>query len=120
MKAEAISTGKTVVGWLVTLPARSLLLLIRLYQATLSPVLPAVFGSSCGCRFFPTCSHYAAEAVRSHGAIVGAGLALIRLVKCTPLHPGGYDPAPARRAPACVRIVAAHAPTLAPRHQPFV
>ena len=84
------------------LPARLLLGLIWLYQRTFSPVLPAVFGSACGCRFSPTCSHYAAEAVRHHGAIVGAWLALRRLLKCTPLHPGGFDPVPPRRS--CARV----------------
>lgn len=88
------------------LPARVLLLLIRLYQRTLSPALPVFFGSACGCRFSPTCSHYAADAVRTHGAVIGTGLAAVRLLKCTPLHPGGFDPVPARRtAPRCVRIV---------------
>lgn len=82
------------------LPARGLLALIRLYQRTLSPALPALFGPACGCRFTPTCSHYAADAVREHGALTGAWLAARRLVKCTPLHPGGFDPVP----PRCVRV----------------
>jgi putative membrane protein insertion efficiency factor len=93
--------------FLFHLPATVLLLLIRLYQRTLSPVLPVVFGSACGCRFSPTCSHYAAEAIRTHGAIAGVLLATIRLVKCTPLHPGGFDPVPPRRPrPRCVRTAA--------------
>ena len=88
------------------LPARALLGLIWLYQHTLSPAIPAIFGPSCGCRFHPTCSHYAAEAVRTHGALTGAWLAARRLLKCTPLHSGGLDPVPAGRRhtrPACVR-----------------
>ena len=90
--------------FLVHLPATVLLLLIRLYQRTLSPVLPVVFGSACGCRFSPTCSHYAADAIRTHGAIAGVIFAIIRLVKCTPLHPGGFDPVPPRPSrPRCVR-----------------
>lgn len=89
-------------------PAAVLLALIRLYQRTLSPVLPIVTLGSCGCRFSPTCSHYAAEAVRRHGAVAGAWLALKRLVKCTPLHPGGFDPVPAcRSAPRSRRAHAA-------------
>jgi putative membrane protein insertion efficiency factor len=88
---------------LISLPARALLGLIWLYQRTLSPALPAVFGSACGCRFSPTCSHYAAEAVRTHGGLAGLWLTIRRLVKCTPLHPGGFDPVPApRRRPVCV------------------
>lgn len=89
-----------------SLPARALLMGIQLYQRTLSPVLPALFGSACGCRFSPTCSHYAAEAVRQHGALTGAWLAARRLVKCTPFHPGGFDPVPTkpRPTPRCVSV----------------
>jgi putative membrane protein insertion efficiency factor len=91
------------------LPARALLGAIRLYQATLSPALPALFGPGCGCRFAPTCSHYAAEAVQSHGALGGGWLALRRLARCTPFHPGGFDPVPptpARPLPRCHRAAA--------------
>lgn len=103
----AAGAAQTVFRFLLQLPASILLLLIQLYQRTLSPVLPAVFGSACGCRFAPSCSHYAAEAVRTHGALLGALLAVIRLVKCTPLHPGGFDPVPPRRSrPRCQRFAA--------------
>jgi putative membrane protein insertion efficiency factor len=74
--------------------ARILLGFIRLYQRAFSPVLPAMFGAACGCRFSPTCSHYAAGAVQAHGTFRGTWLALRRLVKCTPLHRGGFDPVP--------------------------
>lgn len=88
------------------LPANALVALIRFYQRAVSPSLPAFFGPSYGCRFAPTCSDYAAQAVRSHGAGLGLVFALRRFLKCTPLHPGGLDPVPpARRvAPRCVRI----------------
>lgn len=99
---------------LIRLPAQGFLGLIWLYQRTLSPALPVIFGPACGCRFSPTCSHYAAGAIRTHGAVVGLYLAARRLVKCTPLHPGGFDPVPtvaqlrqsgsARRKPACVSV----------------
>lgn len=79
---------------LAALPARVLLGFIRLYQRMLSPALPALFGAACGCRFHPSCSEYAAAAVRTHGALRGARLALRRLLKCHPLHPGGFDPVP--------------------------
>ncbi|GAB1490049.1 hypothetical protein MASR2M8_25060 [Opitutaceae bacterium] len=106
----------SVLAALLRLPARALLGLIWVYQRTLSPVIPVVMGPYCGCRFHPTCSHYAAEAVRTHGALLGVGLALRRIAKCNPLHEGGLDPVPpasglrqagraaARRAgPVCVR-----------------
>lgn len=62
--------------------------LIRLYQWMLSPLLgPA-------CRFHPSCSTYAIEALRAHGVIRGLWLATCRIFKCHPFHPGGYDPVP--------------------------
>jgi putative membrane protein insertion efficiency factor len=61
---------------------------IRLYQLVLSPLLPH------RCRFYPTCSQYAVEAIEKHGPLRGLWLALKRFVKCHPLHPGGYDPVP--------------------------
>jgi putative membrane protein insertion efficiency factor len=69
---------------------------IAVYQRTLSPVLPVITLGACACRFSPTCSHYAAEAIRSHGVLAGGRLAIFRLLKCTPLHPGGSDPVPPR------------------------
>ena len=89
----------------VRLPSLLLLGLIRLYQRTLSPWLPVLTAGACGCRFAPSCSHYAAEAIRTHGAVAGVVLAAIRLVKCTPLHPGDFDPVPPRRTrPRCARV----------------
>lgn len=92
--------------FLLRLPARVLLGLVWVYQHTLSPAIPAVFGPACACRFHPTCSHYAAQAVRTHGALRGVWLSARRLLRCTPLHPGGNDPVPAPRRsarPVCVR-----------------
>jgi putative membrane protein insertion efficiency factor len=78
---------------------------IRIYQRTLSPALPVLTLGRCGCRFSPTCSHYAVEAIRTHGALAGLALGLTRLVKCTPLHPGGFDPVPPRAAaPRCTAV----------------
>ena len=68
--------------------------LIRIYQQTASPMLPAILGPACGCRFYPTCSQYAAEAVRTRGILGGSYLAARRIIKCTPFHPGGIDPVP--------------------------
>jgi uncharacterized protein len=89
------------VRFCLRLPANVALTFIRLYQHTLSPALPVFFGPACGCRFSPTCSHYAAEAINTHGAVIGTALAMWRLIKCTPLHPGGLDPVPARVKPFC-------------------
>lgn len=61
---------------------------IRLYQLTLSPYLGG------HCRFYPTCSHYAAEAIERHGLVRGCALTLRRLGRCHPLHPGGVDLVP--------------------------
>lgn len=62
--------------------------LIRAYQVVISPLLgPA-------CRFEPSCSRYAAEAIRRHGVVRGATLAARRLARCHPFHPGGFDPVP--------------------------
>jgi putative membrane protein insertion efficiency factor len=67
-------------------------LLIRSYQRLLSPLLAP------RCRFHPSCSHYALEAIEMHGAGRGSWLAVRRLMRCHPLHPGGYDPVPAANA----------------------
>ncbi len=62
--------------------------LIRFYQAVISPLTPAT------CRFEPTCSHYAAEAILKHGVIRGVWLSLKRISKCHPWGKNGYDPVP--------------------------
>lgn len=67
---------------------RVLLKGIALYQRWLSPLKPP------SCRFVPTCSQYAAEAVARYGSLRGARLALCRLLRCHPFHPGGVDPVP--------------------------
>ena len=73
------------------------LALITAYQRTASPLLPVLFGPACGCRFYPSCSHYAAEAIATHGTLRGSWLSARRLLKCTPLHPGGVDLVPTSR-----------------------
>jgi putative membrane protein insertion efficiency factor len=67
---------------------RLLLGLVRFYQYLISPLLGP------RCRFHPSCSQYAVEALQQHGALRGSWLALRRLLRCHPWHPGGYDPVP--------------------------
>ncbi|MBF6601004.1 MAG: membrane protein insertion efficiency factor YidD [Dehalococcoidia bacterium] len=68
---------------------RPALAAIRFYQTRLSAGRPA-------CRFEPTCSHYAYEAIETRGALVGTLMAIWRLLRCNPFNDGGYDPVPAR------------------------
>ncbi len=68
--------------------------LIRLYQVTLSPLKRLLLGPYAACRFHPTCSEYARQAVLEHGFFQGSWLGLKRLFRCHPFHPGGYDPIP--------------------------
>jgi putative membrane protein insertion efficiency factor len=67
--------------------------LIRAYQLGVSPFLAP------RCRFYPSCSNYALEAIALHGAGKGSWLTLTRLLRCHPWHPGGFDPVPS--APSC-------------------
>jgi uncharacterized protein len=68
--------------------SRVLILIVRFYQLTLSPLLGNV------CRFEPSCSRYAVACLELHGAWRGSWLAVRRLARCHPFHPGGYDPPP--------------------------
>lgn len=70
--------------------ARVLLVPVNFYRRWISPVLPP------SCRFEPSCSAYAVEALTTHGALRGSWLTVRRLLRCGPWHPGGYDPVPPR------------------------
>lgn len=67
---------------------RLLLLLVQFYRSCISPLLPP------SCRYYPTCSAYAMEAIERYGAWRGGWMALRRILRCHPFHAGGYDPVP--------------------------
>ena len=77
-----------------SLAARALLGLIKVYRYTLSPLIGRQ------CRYLPTCSHYAEDALRAHGAWAGGWMALARFSRCRPWGGSGYDPAPAEKPAA--------------------
>lgn len=70
-----------------TILIKFFVLIIRLYQTCLSPF----FFAPC-CRFYPSCSEYALEAIKTHGPVKGSFMGAKRILRCHPLHPGGYDP----------------------------
>ena len=81
---EIVNFGRAVLrglGWLLIQP-------IRFYQRYISPLKPPT------CRFTPTCSTYAIEAIRKHGPFKGLGLAIWRILRCNPWGGSGYDPVP--------------------------
>ena len=71
-----------------SIPKRIMLGMIRFYRRFISPMFPPC------CRFTPTCSAYALEAIEKYGALKGGYLAVRRILRCNPFHPGGYDPVP--------------------------
>ena len=77
--------------------AEGLVLVVRLYQWTLRPFIGAQ------CRFEPSCSHYAVESLRAHGAGRGSMLAAGRVLRCNPWNEGGYDPVPTHSGGGCRR-----------------
>lgn len=78
---QIITAISTIVAW-------PLLLVVRAYQVFISPLLGQ------NCRFFPSCSCYAHQALKQHGALKGSWLSIKRIVKCNPMHPGGIDEVP--------------------------
>lgn len=80
-------TKTQLITFILEMPKKVLLLLIRIYQMTLSKTLPPNT-----CRFYPTCSHYGYQAIEKYGAIKGSLLAIWRVLRCNPFNPGGYDP----------------------------
>jgi putative membrane protein insertion efficiency factor len=78
----------------VSLVIRATVAALAVYQRLVSPFLPQ------SCRFAPTCSEYARQALSGHGLLRGTALAVVRLLKCHPFHPGGWDPPPSRQSSA--------------------
>lgn len=76
---------------------RMLMGLIRFYRRAISPHLPN------SCRFTPTCSQYALDALEQYGALRGGWMSAKRILRCNPFHKGGYDPVPERPEPAIRR-----------------
>jgi uncharacterized protein len=81
--------------FLFALSANILLGAIQIYRHTLSPAQLFLFGPGTGCRFTPTCSQYALDAITEHGAISGSVLAVKRICRCHPFAQSGHDPVPA-------------------------
>lgn len=95
MSACVRRTARSVLAVITRLPALLLIGFFRLWQLLASPT----YGQTC--RFYPSCSTYGVEAVRTHGALRGSWLTVCRIARCHPWNPGGYDPVPStgRTAP---------------------
>jgi putative membrane protein insertion efficiency factor len=78
----------SLVGWILAPLTWLCIALVRFYQKFISPGLPR------SCRFAPSCSQYALEAIQRYGALKGVWLGALRLARCHPWHPGGFDPVP--------------------------
>ena len=99
-------SAKAVVATIGRLPSYALMAVIKAYQLTISPLL----GPSC--KYYPSCSHYGLEAVRTHGAVVGVVLAVWRVLRCNPWSNGGVDEVPAKGEPLFHRHPVAPAVTI--------
>jgi putative membrane protein insertion efficiency factor len=90
VRAMALGVG----CWISDVGCFLLISLIRLYRCTLSPAQIFLFGPHAGCRYTPSCSRYAIEALRTHGALRGSWLATKRICRCHPWGECGCDPVP--------------------------
>jgi putative membrane protein insertion efficiency factor len=87
---------------------RILILFVRLYRVTLSPLIAFLAGPSGACRFEPSCSQYAIDALKTHGTIHGSWLATKRICRCHPGSPGGQDPVPTKLKDPTLDTVSSH------------
>ncbi len=87
----------SIIAALLSIPGRAALAMIRLYQFIISPTLTAMFGRAC--RFEPSCSEYAVQAISNHGVIRGGAMAIVRLARCNPFGGHGHDPVSMRGRP---------------------
>jgi putative membrane protein insertion efficiency factor len=96
--------------WVLNVPKFILIFGIRVYRWTVSPVLTFLFGPAGGCRFTPSCSQYAMDAIDSQGVLAGGWLAARRICRCHPWGDCGHDPAPKKEfgiRPSALRFDAA-------------
>jgi putative membrane protein insertion efficiency factor len=91
-----LDSGQSVVQGAARLVAGVLVLAIRAYQLTFSPAQAYLFGAAGGCRYTPSCSTYAGQALREHGVLAGSALSVRRICRCHPWGGCGHDPVPAR------------------------
>src|SRR5436189_304509 len=84
--------------WMLDVGCFLLILAVRLYQWTLSPAKTFLFGPTARCRFTPSCSEYAIEAIKTHGAFAGIWLATKRICRCHPWGDCGHDPVPKKKS----------------------
>ena len=89
MKGSEQATGADFFG--VKMASKAVLVLLRAYKWAISPMLAP------SCRYVPSCSEFAMEAVERYGALRGGWMAMVRILRCHPFVKGGYDPVPARR-----------------------
>lgn len=88
---------------MLNVPKSILIFAIRVYQLTLAPLQTFLFGAAGGCRYTPSCSAYAMEAVREHGTVAGTALAAKRICRCHPWGGCGHDPVPPKAPKSEIR-----------------
>lgn len=98
------SWGSVIGHWLLNIPRSLLLIVIRVYQLSLSPAQTYFLGVNGGCRYTPSCSNYAMDALREHGAVAGSFLAARRICRCHPWGGCGHDPVPPKTQKAPFKL----------------